>query len=187
MTEGQKVYLRGKWKRWIETIGHDLSDHLTSRDIYEEIRHRIVALNKRIKAPALYYNWLVDNYVDSITIRIRRLADHDRRCISLYRLIEDILENRQAITRDYYVSRYPKWMQEEGFADRDFDNFANKRNNLVSIYKLNKDMKRLDRNTDRIRKFVNKWIAHCDLQRKRLSARTHKDVDNTLKDIDRLF
>jgi hypothetical protein len=187
MAEKQKAQLRRKWKRWIETIGYDLGNCLTSKDIHEEIRHIIIVLNKRIQAPSLLYNWLVDNYVDSITVRIRRLTDHDKRCISLYRLIEDILRNREAITRYYYISQYPKWMQKEGFADRDFDNFANKGSNLMSEYKLRKDMKRLDKNTDCIKKFVNKWIAHCDLQRKRLPARTHKDVDISLESIDGIF
>ena len=187
MTERQKTQLRKKWKRWIGIIGHDLANNLTSSDIHEEIRHIIITLNERIQAPSLLYNWLVDNYVDSITIRVRRLTDHDTRCISLYRLIEDISKNHEAITRDYYVSRYHKQMREEGFADRDFDRFANKGNNLISEYKLRKDMRRLDKNTDRIRKFVNKWIAHCDLQHKKLTARTHKDINDSLKSIDELF
>jgi hypothetical protein len=183
----KEVQIRRKWRRWLKTIGHDLGNLLTSRDIHEQIRHMIVSLNKRIKAPSLYYNWLVNNYVDSITIRIRRLGDHDRRCISLYRLIEDILENRSVLTRDYYVSRYPKWMQEQGFADRDFDNFAKKRSKLISERKLEHDMRRLDKDIDHIRKFANRWIAHCDLRRRRLRTRTHKDVDSALKDVDELF
>ncbi len=186
MTSKEKVYLRRKWKRWLDKIGHDLGNLLISKDIHAEIR-RIAGFNKQIRSPLLFYNWLVNNYVDSITIGVRRLSDHDRRSISLYRLIEDISENREAITRHYYVSQYPKEMQNDGSADYDYNNFANKKENQISGYKLKIDMGRLKKNAGRIIIFANKWVGHCDLRRKRFRVPTHKDVNNTLRNIDGLF
>ena len=184
MTSKEKHNLRKKWKRWLKTIGYDIGNLLTSKDIHDEIR-RLAAFNKQIMSPYRFYSWLVENYVDSVAIGIRRLDDNNKKSISLYRLIEDISTHREAITRDYYISCHSTEMQE--YADKDFDNFANRKNNYVSKYKLNKDLNQLKRVVKRIRKFTNKWIAHRDLKRKKIKIPTHKDVDNALRDCDELF
>lgn len=189
MTPKQKVILRRKWRRWLKIIGNDLGWLLTSHDIFEEIQN-IMRANKKIQSPDLFYRWMKDNYAARVALGIRRLVDPDRaykRAISLYRLIEDISKYPQAMTRNYYVSQYHKWMQKEGLADRDFDIFANKRGPLISAYKLNRDMKRLQRETQRIRTFTNKWIAHYDLKGRIRRLPTFKDVDETLKVVDAIF
>ena len=189
MTPKQKAKLRRKWRRWLKIIGNDLGWLLISHDIFEEVQ-KIMKSNKKIQSPPLFYSWIKDNYSARVAIGIRRLVDPDRaynRAISLYRLIEDISQNRQAITRDYYVSQYYKWMQKEGLAERDFDIFANKGDPLISAYKLNRDMKSLQRETQCIRTFTNKWIAHYDLKGRIRRLPTFKDVDEALKVVDSIF
>jgi hypothetical protein len=78
-------------------------------------------------------------------------------------------------------------MQNDGCADHDFDDFANKKDELVSTYKLERDLKRLKKDTARIRIFVDKWVAHCDLRRNMFKVPTHKQLNNTLQDIDELY
>jgi hypothetical protein len=190
MTNKEKFQLRRKWRRWLEHIGSDLGQLLTSYDIYEDVLD-IANKNKKIQDPNLFLNWIVDNYAVRVAIGIRRLTDPDRRyrrAISLYRLIEDILDHPQAVTRRYYISRYRnKRLVQAGFADRDFNNFANRGSDLVNKYKLTKDMKRLERATDRIRKFTNKWFAHCDLSRRIRHLPTFADAKESLGTIDRIF
>lgn len=189
MTMKQKVQLRRKWRRWLKIIGNDLGWLLTSHDIFEEVQ-KIIKSNKKIQSPNLFYRWIKDNYAARIAVGIRRLVDPDRkykRAISLYRLIEDISKHPDAINRKYYISQYHKWMQKEGLADSDFDIFGNKRDTLISVYKLNNDMKRLQRETKRIRTFTNKWIAHYDLKGRIRRMPTFKDVDEALKVVDAIF
>ena len=45
--------------------------------------------NPEINTGDIFQIWLVDTYVDSITIRLRRLAQKNRNSISLWRLLED--------------------------------------------------------------------------------------------------
>jgi len=177
---------RRKWRRWLKEIGNDIGWLLTSHDIFEEIQN-IVKSNELIQTPSLLHRWMISNYAARVSIGIRRLDDHDKRSISLYRLIKDIAGNTEAITRHYYVLQYPKKMRDMGLADSDFDNFANKGSNLISTFKLKKDMRRLDKDTVQIRKFVNKWIAHCDIKRKKFSTPTVNDTKKALEDIDNLF
>ena len=159
---------------------------MTSNEVFKEVRH-IINNNKNIQKPTLFPRWILNNYAHSIAVGIRRLSDKDTRSISLYKLIDDISKNREAITRSYYVSRYNKWMRKEGLADRDFDQFANKRDNILSLYQLQRDMNKLRKDTFRITRFVNKYIAHCDICQKRCKPPTFNDVDNVLKDHDGLY
>lgn len=186
MNAKQKTNIRRKWKRWLERIGDDVGWLLTSHDIFEKIQ-RILKSNKNIQTPALLHRWIVDNYAARVSIGIRRLSDHDKRAISLYRLIKEISENPDALTRDWFVSQYQKMMRQMRLADRDFDIFANKGGKTVSKFKLKRDMKRLEKDTNRIRKFANKWIAHCDINRTSLQVPTYKDVNRALSDVDTLF
>jgi len=186
MTEKQKVQFRKKWKGWLEKIGNDLGWLLTSRDIFERVRN-IVDSNKRIQSPDLFHRWIIDNYVARVAIGIGRLNDHDSRTISLHRLIKDISENREAITRDYFVSRYDKWLQDKGLADHDFDNFAEKNDKLISLDRLNDDIDLLDKETRLVKDFRNRWIAHFDLNREVERVPTFEDVDKSLQVIDCIF
>lgn len=186
MNTKQRVNIRRKWRRWLERIGDDVGWLLTSHDIFEEIQ-RILKSNKNIQTPALLHRWIVDNYAARVSIGIRRLSDHDKRAISLYRLIKEISENPDALTRDWFASQYQKGMRQLGLADQAFNNFANKEGKTVSKYKVKRDMKRLEKDTNRIRKFANKWIAHCDINRTSLQVPTYKDVNRALSDVDRLF
>ena len=189
MKPKQKVILRRKWRRWLKIIGNDLGWLLTRHDIFEKVQE-IMKANKKIQSPDLFYRWIKDNYTARVALGIRRLVDTDKRAISLYRLIGDISHNPQAITRNYYIGRYHnKRLIKESLADADwdFDIFANKRDTLISAYKLNRDMKKLQRETQRIRTFTNKWIAHYDLKGRIRRLPTFKDVDEALKVVDAIF
>lgn len=187
MTNREKVRLRRKWRRWLEHIGNDLGELLTGHDIIEFVL-KTANRNKKIRSPNLFIHWIIENYAVRVTVGIRRLTDNDRRAISLYRLLEDIADHPQAITRSYYVSSYrDKRLVKAGLADRDFDNFANRGSNLVSIHKLTRDMKRLKSTTDRIRKFTNKWFAHWDPSRRIRRLPTFEDAKVALEAIDKIF
>jgi hypothetical protein len=186
MTEEQKTQLRQKWEKWLERIGHDLGWLLTSHDIFEVVQN-IVNSNKQIQSPDLFHRWILDNYVARVAIGISRLNDHDRRTISLHRLIKDISENREVITRNYFVSRYPKWMQDRGVANHDFDKFAKRNDEMISFERLNNDIDLLDEETRLIKNFRDQWIAHFDLNREIGQMPTFEDADKALQIIDGIF
>lgn len=188
MTAQEKNALRKKWRKWLKRVGQDLGSLLTGHDIFAEIQ-QIVAANKKVQTPDLYFLWIKDNYAARVTIGIRRLIDADNRSISLTRLIKDISNNREALPRDYYISSYRKWMKDAGFADRDFDQFANRGKKYVSTYKLSRDIKRLASETRLMKKFADTWIAHCDLNQKNKVRRipTFKDVSKTLESLDAVY
>lgn len=78
-------------------------------------------------------------------------------------------------------------MREQGLADCDFDNYARKGERLLSLPRLQRDLAKLKWDTARIKIFVDKYVAHCDLDQKRYKIPTFKDIDATLQDLDDLF
>jgi len=187
MTEKQKTQLRQKWEKWIEEIGSQLGWLLTGRDFLYGIR-KIVESNKKIQSPSALHNWISDNYVAKVTTSIIRLTDHHPGTVSLYWLIKGISQNREAITRDYYVSGYgDKYLVKIGAADSDFNKFANEGEQLISLDRLNNDIKLLKEKTGLIKTFRNQWIAHFDEEREIERMPTFGDVDEALDTIDSIF
>jgi hypothetical protein len=195
MSEGEKSQsepqeendeLRKKWKIWIDKIGHDLGDLLISQDVLKEVS-QIVASNKRIQSPLFFFNWIRNNYVDSIVVGLGRLNDRDPRTISFHNLIKEIVSNPEVITRDYFVSRYPKWMQEAGIANDEFKKFAENGEQLLSKDKLLADLKLLDDEMKQIKVFRDKWVAHLDQTRTMNQLPTFKDVEHALELLDKIF
>lgn len=186
LTPEQCTQIRRKWRRWVRRIGDDLGNLLTSNDVFRELR-QIVGLNKQIQSPALLHVWISDNFACSVASGVRRLTDRSNKAISLHRLVKEISQHREAISRQCYVSTYPKWMREQGLADSDFNKYARKGKDLLSLPRLQRDLAKLKLDTARIKIFVDKYVAHCDLDQKRYKIPTFKDIDNTLQDLDELF
>jgi hypothetical protein len=186
MTEQEKVQLRQKWKKWIDKIDHDLGDLLISQDIIKEVS-QIAASNKRIQSSPFFFNWIQGNYVDSVVIGIGRLNDDDDRVISLHNLIKEIIENPEVITRDYFVSRYPKWMQDKRLADKHFNTFADGTEQFVNEKKLQADLLFLKDKIRLIKGFRDQWVAHLDKNRPLQQLATHNDVEKSLSTLDEIF
>jgi hypothetical protein len=188
MTQEEKKNLRRKWRRWLDKIGQYLRVLLTSHDVYCELR-QIVLANKEIQSPALFHNWINNNYLHTVYTGVRRLSDRDKskRAISLYRLITDIIDHPQAMSRRGYILRYPKGMRQEGIADDHFDEFANKGRNFLSKRKIKRDLKKLAIDTIIIKNYTDKWIAHLDINRKKIKRPTLKDIEDALKSVDTIF
>lgn len=187
MAKKKKDELLKKWEEWIEEIMKQLSWLLTGQDFFWGMRN-IVEANEKIQLPTALHNWIVDNYVAKVTTGIARLNDHDTRTISLHRLIKEISENPDVITREDYVSGYSDdFLIQSGAADRDFDNFAEKTEQHISSSKLKEDIEILDKKTKIIKDFRDQWVAHFDQNRKIDQLPTFGDVAETLEIIDKIF
>lgn len=185
MTKNQKEKIRQAWQSLLTTIEKELAWALTGHDIYKEVRN-IVRKNEKTRSPVLFWKWMRENYLDSASMRIRRLNDADKGMLSLKRLITDIKENHEAITRQEYVSEYSKRMQKEGFADRDFEIFGDRRSSTISIKRINRDIEHLDKQTQIIRKYTDKWLAHAKSNRHNEPIPTLRDLEKALDAIDNI-
>ena len=65
----------------------------------------------------------------------------------------------------------------------DFERFANKGKQLINTQKLDKDLKMLETKGERIQRFVDKWIAHNEIN-KRSKLRKIPTFDDLNKFLD---
>jgi len=191
MTSKEKTRIRKKWRRWLQAIGRDIGWLLTSHDVFLAIQEAFKK-NKDIRQPTLVYRWITSNYAAQVSTGVRRLVDKDTRTVSLYRLLQDISEHPDVITRRYFVERHIRGSPKEEQADEaelghhDCDRFTRKGSDEVNKSKLSADQRRLRRDTRRIGTFVDKWIAHRDADQRRFSVPTYADVGEALRDIDQI-
>jgi hypothetical protein len=179
-----------KWRRHLKIILHDLSSLLVAHEVmWETIR--IYQANPELKnMPDDFLNVMFDNYVARLTVGIRRLTDKShqyKKAVSLYLLIDDIKSNYSIISRKFHISTFPKWMKEEGMADRDFDKFAGKGESFLNIHWIEFDLKKICKTTKKIRTFVDKWIAHTDFEKRIRRLPVKNDVEKTLKNLEKIF
>lgn len=117
-----------KWVSWQETISQDLIRMHGSREIYNDYL-KIVTQNKKVESEGvLFHNWVIDNYVTFIAMTIRRQADDNSRhhdVISLAKLIKDIGDHPEELTRKWYISLYKEQSDHsKSVADESFTKLA---------------------------------------------------------------
>jgi len=188
MSPIERNTLLKKWKKWLKVIEFDLGDLLISHEIFTEIQkmHRD---NPDIRKPTRFYRWLKQNYSTRLAIDIRRLTDQDRRCkraVSLYRLIDDIEGNIGAITRKWFSSQYDRRGHDIGLADYDFNEFSRNSHSDIDLDKLERDKKCIEKISDRVKRFADKFLAHHDYKKRIRKIPTFKDADGILQQLDKL-
>lgn len=176
--------LRRKWRGWVTRVEQELTNPVISRHIYNQVR-KIVLANPDIRRPSDFHIWLVHNYFVATSVGIRRLTDADARSVSLTRLLHDIQRHSCALTRVSYVRPFPVWLKHAG--SRQFDRFAGPGNTSLDPRIPQDDLKRIETKEKRIRKFVNKRVAHLDRRNRRFRPQRFDELDSMITLLERLF
>jgi hypothetical protein len=150
---------RSKWQSDVKAIYGDLVHLLFRRQMFGKLKE-IVQANKRLQKPNSYIDWLVGNYAVAAAASVRRHTDVDPDSASLNRLILEIIEHPQALTKPEYMSQFePKdvWA-----AEAEFPHWAASDGVNLDTTKLEADQQTLRSLCDPIRKYVTERIAHLD-------------------------
>jgi hypothetical protein len=117
----------------LREIRNEVIDLATDGDIYWKVQHEVIQRNPRLLLiRSAFFDMLNDAYSHSAAMRVRRLVDKDHRTISLRRLLEQLRE-------------YP-------------DLLAGR----VTEVELAADVAELDRTTEKVKDYVDQFIAHHD-------------------------
>jgi hypothetical protein len=112
-------------------------------------------------APSYFMSWIVTNYVCAATVGVRRLCDHSAGAGSLTMLLRDMVQHpgvaRRCVTGQSVPAR-----------------------------EIRADRRALREATERIRKLVNKRVAHSDKPGSIRRPPTYADLDNAFDALDRL-
>lgn len=177
--------LRRKWKNWLELLVNDLVDLFARREIFWDLQE-IAKKNTKILSPGAFFDWMCNNYMDSAPIGLRRLTDQDKRSISLWRMLYEILENPGVINRETYKSLYSLEMQSLG--DTGFDHVIGKGRKKLSKTQVRSDLRAIEEAEERIRRLVNKKIAHTHLNRHAIKKLpTLNELDQALNTLDKIL
>jgi len=149
-----------KWIKWINII-HDEILHLSSyRYIFNEVKD-IVKKNKNIQKPSAFYDFISTSFAASALSSIRRQIKIHKDSVSLSRLLKEISENPELISRDFYISLYG---DEKDLGNEDFDDIAGNNKNHIESEQVLTDLINLKKITEKCEEYVDKRIAHRDIR-----------------------
>ena len=160
-----------KWKKWLTVIESEITNLHRYQNIFNEVQE-IIENNKLIQKPSSFYEFLAKSYVALIVMGIRRQIKIDKDSISFARLLAEIVENPQVITRETFVAMYTN----KSRGNRDFDQFTEEGKNYVNPNIIREDLEKLRVNGKIFEDYADKKIAHND-KRKPKKIPTYKETD----------
>ncbi len=152
-----------KWINWINEIRNETENMLLNEEIHRQY-FEIVKNNKEIQSPSDYHEWTSRNYGSYVVMAIRRQLDNDKDVVSLKRLLSEIKQSPQVLTKQWFRSLYKNAtdvtsLPNEFFADGDFEKNAGSMEYFDPKI-AEADMLRLEELGKTIIRYANKQIAH---------------------------
>ena len=150
--------LRQRWLVWYERAHEDIVSLHSHQASWDELV-AVVRRNPAIPEPNHILDFIADLYAPTIALGIRRQADRRSDVENLRRLIDDIANHPETLTREWYVAKYSEEMQSVGHTT--FDRFAGVGQDATSEAVIRKDCEELDLAVSTVRKYVNKVCPCC--------------------------
>jgi len=149
-----------KWNKWLDVIYSEITSLSVNRNIFWEVQD-IIKNNPKIQKPSSFYEFLGSVYVVSALMGVRRQVKIDKDSISFARLLKEICDTPEVLSRNRFVALY-KGSRVEQFADGDFDKFAGKARSHVDPDLVNLDLKELKAKAQKCEKYADQRVAHFD-------------------------
>lgn len=180
--------LRRRWRRWLPSMKNDLSILLGKREIFWELQE-VAQENQRILRHGSFFNWMCTNYIAAVSMEVRRFQDSSRDVRSLWRLLYEIYENPGVVNRRSNRCLYRGVTIDPSFdiANLSFNNVVGKNKDVLPQRDVLKDLRNIESSSDRIRKFVNKRIAHRTPLGELRRLPIFNELDHSMDTIDRIF
>jgi len=152
--------------------------------IYHEVVS-VVKTNPATLRPPVFFIWLRNNYVTAIAMGIRRQLDCDHRSISLGRLLREVELRPELINRRSYRAM----MRRKGLGPDDADEMLRRRigSTAFTASIATRDIRRVERAEERIRRLVNKRIAHTGLLSALRKPPSFQQIENAVEEIDQIL
>ena len=139
----------------------------------------IVRNNPAIQTPIDFHDWVRKHNESSVAIHIRRELDTGSDVISLKKLLTEIQNNPQVVTKEWFRSLY-KDSNAEDFADGDFKTVAGERNFFDSKI-ATQDIAKLEALGKHINDYATFRIAH-NIEKPIAKKPTYDDLDVFIKE-----
>ena len=167
-------------------MSNDLSDLFRKQEIFWQLQE-VAKNNPAILKNGAFFEWMCNNYVVAFAVRLRTFVDQSKNSHSLWRILFEVLENRGAINVTTHSNLYRNTPYGTDFGRRCFSNVVGATSTVLSQRTIRSDLRALEDASNRLRRFVNKRIAHRNTPGAIRRLPTFNEVDETLAVIDKLF
>lgn len=175
-----------RWRSWLPQMFRDLSDMLGKREIFYDLQE-VAKENPKVLSPGDFFDWMCTNYVTAITVGIRGFMDQSTGVHSLWRLLYEIIERPRIISRRAHVTLYRGTPKDFDMGNLTFNNVVGPKRQYLTQRMIRSDMKELEDASERVRRFVNKRVAHRTPAGKIRRLPTFNEIDKALDSLDRIF
>jgi len=167
-----------KWCRWIEEIHKEIKDLLEDRLIFRGVRE-MIKNNPKIHKQSAFYDFLGRAYGTLALMAIRRQIKTGNKSISFAKLLEEICEDPEILSKEQFVNLY-KGSGAENAASKDFDDLVGKGRSYINPNKVCSDLDELGQKTKKVEKIVDKRLAHRDEGAININNITFKEIDECI-------
>lgn len=164
----------------------DLTDLFGKREIFWELQE-IAKENPKVLNPGSFFDWMCRNYVVTVAVGVRSFMDQSRDSHSLWRLLYEVLENPGVINRATHVQMYRSTPIGTELGHMSFNSVVGKGRRYLSQHAVRADLRKLENASERVRRFVNKRIAHRTNPGEIRRLPRFSEVDAALDKIDTVF
>jgi hypothetical protein len=172
-----------KWRRWLDRIENDqLRDLLINQHIFHQFRSRIAPYVGGAHGAELA-SWMGQNYVAFAATAIRRMVEQPRnkwKSISLIILLKELAANNSLLTRKRFRSLWKATVPDR-FANKAFAAITrSKVATTMSAARINRDIRALEAASRKIKKLVDKVVAHTETDLRKVPRVRYADIDKAI-------
>jgi hypothetical protein len=173
-----------KWLKWLKVIHDEVQDLVTIKYIFWEVQN-IIKTNRRIHQQSAFYSYLGNTYVSHVVMAVRRQLKVDNQSISFARLLEEIVDSPQTLSREYYIGLY-KGSGAENLAEGDFDNLFGASHVHVCPHMVCNDLAQIKKVAQQCEEFADRRVAHRDNRDPKVLPR-FDELDTCIECLDKLY
>lgn len=177
-----------KWIRWLKVIQDEVYQLVIAKDIFWTVQD-LISKNKKIQKPSSFYRYLGNTYVSHVLIGIRRQVKIDKQSISFAKLLSEITDDPQRVSRKYYKALYKDSVVIKvvrNLADRHFDRFCGDDPAYISPIMVADDLHCLKDLSKKCEDFADKRIAHRDKSDPKTLLK-FSEIDTCIEALDKLY
>jgi len=182
-----------KWKRWLKKdLRPEIRYLMTLKIVYKKMTEVFTDSQKYPEKTYIYW-YIAQVHSASIVAGIYRLIDKRGDVVSLYRLLTEVKNNPELVSRCAYTrlpARYPNhtrnYLNKNGL-NKEFTQMAGN-GKYINRSIVDRDIKQIDNISDRVGKFRHKFIGHhADNQRHYRVMPTFKQAHDCVDELERIF
>ncbi len=173
-----------KWLRWLDVIKLEVQDLVIAKRTFHEVQ-ALIRDNPLLHQPTSFYDFLARTYVSHVVSGVRRQIKCSDQSISMAGLLEEMIEEPQILSRNYFVGLY-NGSGVESLADADFNNFAAVGLPHIDPSLVSADLTQLREASQRCEDYADKRVAHRD-KREPKELPTLNEVDSCIDLLDKLY